>query len=110
MTTKASQIMALHKQGHTTRVIAEIVYGLTDEIPYKTWDQRMAYVRIVVKQRKGKSLSVADKRYLKNGGREKRAQNFVRRYWDDPKFRADHLAGKRRSRGLSPKATESCRA
>ena len=62
--TKAEQIMALYAEGHTTRVIAEIVYGLDDDsTPEKVWKSRTAYVRVVTRQRLGTSASAGDKRW-----------------------------------------------
>ena len=46
MSTKASQIMALHREGKCTRDIALQVYGEVTE-------SRLAYVRIVARQRNG---------------------------------------------------------
>lgn len=53
MTTKAATIMRLHAAGLSTREIALAVYG-------EALDKRMAYVRIVVRQRKGSGQSPAD--------------------------------------------------
>lgn len=82
--TKAQQILDLYEQGHTTRVIAGIVYGLDDDAPGAEWDRRMAYVRTVARQRRyGTGRSKADQRYWDSKGRERERV----RYHIDPAFR-----------------------
>lgn len=61
--TKAARIMELHAQGKSTRQIAVEVYGVPEDAAYAEWDKRMAYIRIVVRQRKGGKSGPADKRY-----------------------------------------------
>lgn len=61
--TKSDRIMALHAQGLSTRQIAERVYGINAKTSRKLADRKMAYVRIVVRQRQGGSKSPADTRY-----------------------------------------------
>lgn len=80
--TKAEQIMRLHRQGKTTRGIATAVYGLPDDAPNSITDKRMAYVRVVLRQRQGHS-SLSDKRYLSTKGNRRRRV----RYRDDPIYR-----------------------
>lgn len=82
--TKASQIMALHAQGLSTREIALEVYG-------EAIDKRMAYVRIVVRQRKGGTgITEATKRWQANNPRTYRAMRNKRhaeRYATEPVFK-----------------------
>ena len=54
--TKAAEIMALAAQGLSTREIALKVYGEATE-------GKLAYVRVVSKQRRGSSESLHDKRW-----------------------------------------------
>ena len=83
--TKAQQILALSAEGHTTRVIAGIVYGLDDDAPGADWDRRMAYVRVVLRQRReGTGASIYDRRYWDARGRDRQRE----RYHIDPDFRA----------------------
>lgn len=120
MTTKAAQIMALHQQGKTTREIALEVYG-------EATASQLAYVRIVVYQRKGTGVSPADRRYVgahraeinANASRRwqqapleykkavgiKSAERFRKRYKSDPEFRAA-----KRARNLAYVRTEHGRA
>ena len=88
MTTKKDRILALHKEGKTTREIAEVVYKLRKGAPQKEADKRMAYIRVVLNQRKGGSYSDADRRYMDNGGREVRNLRKQERYATDRVFRA----------------------
>ncbi len=87
--TKAQQIMNLHKQGHSTREIAEAVYGQQPD--YASWDRKMAYVRIVIRQRKGTRYSANDGRYLmrKFGGKTPREAHKLRQRerYRDPAYR-----------------------
>ena len=62
--TKKAQILALDKAGHTTRQIAEIVYGISPSAPYIEADRKMAYVRVALPQRGTRLVSEADKTYL----------------------------------------------
>lgn len=62
---KAEQIRQLAAEGHTTRVIAELVMGVADDAPYKEADRKMAYVRAVVRQRGEDGISEEQKRYLR---------------------------------------------
>lgn len=68
MTTLAAKILALNDGKRTTREIAELVYG--KGCPEK----RLAYVRVVLRQRKGSCSSENDRRYLESSlGQLKRA-------------------------------------
>lgn len=60
--TKAERIMRLHAQGKTTREIADAMYRVKNAT-HAERDRRMAYIRVVVRQRKGGKSSEADKRY-----------------------------------------------
>ena len=87
--TKASQIMALAAQGLSTRAIALEVYG-------EATPSRMAYVRIVARQRKGSGEGPADVRYRQSkGGRKKLSQRVMRHYWAN---REDVLARRKELR------------
>lgn len=88
MTTKKDRILALHQEGKTVRQIAEVVYGLPKGANHKERDRKMAYIRVVLNQRKGGSESDADRRYMDNGGREVRNLRKQERYATDPVFRA----------------------
>lgn len=90
--TKASQIMALHKQGKTTRQIAEAVYGLQPDCMPKVVDKYMAYVRVVVRQRKGSGRSEHDLKYMNNGGQAKASARKRMLYHTDQDYRAADLA------------------
>ena len=80
--TKAARIMALHRAGKTTREIAASVYGLREDAPSAEIDDKMAYVRVVVRQRKGKSASKHDIRwYRSEAGRKSNAAAHRRMYW-----------------------------
>ena len=48
---KADQIRALGKAGHSTRAIAELVYGLSPDASYAERSKKMAYIRVVLRQR-----------------------------------------------------------
>ena len=90
--TKAQQILALNAEGHTTRVIAGIVYGLNDDAPIADWDRRMAYVRVVLRQRReGTGASIYDRRYWDARGRDRQRE----RYHIDPDFRAQKVRSAR---------------
>ena len=95
--TKAQQILELYEQGHTTRVIAGIVYGIDDDASQTEWDRRLAYVRVVARQRVGRGRSEIDRRY-KEANRP--AINAYQRVWAKVKYHADpvwrerHLAAK----------------
>ena len=88
--TKAAQIMALAAQGLSTRAIALEVYG-------EATPSRMAYVRIVVGQRKdGKGRTQADIRWTNSeeGRKVRRATErarFQRQYHGNPAFRAKRI-------------------
>ena len=60
MTTKSARIMALHKEGRSTREIVHAIYGQS-AVNYRT---RCAYVRVVVNQRKGTGQSAHDIAYI----------------------------------------------
>lgn len=64
MSTKKQQIMALHARGKSTREIAAAVYGLSTSTPWREADRRMAYVRVVIRQRKGGNSSAHDVAWL----------------------------------------------
>ena len=118
---KATQILDLYEQGHTTRVIAWMVYGLTDEAPAKEWDSRMAYIRVVVRQRKGRGMSPIEVRYLtkKYGSMDAfykvrndrtsdwRNAYYRKRYQEDPVYRAAHLEQKRARRARARATAEA---
>ena len=70
MSSKKDRIMALHKQGKTTRQIAAKIYLLQTDAPSDEWDRKMAYVRVVIRQRKGTGRSPTDRRYMAAGGQE----------------------------------------
>ncbi len=89
MTTKAQQIMDLHKQGKTTRQIAEAVYGKQPD--HAAWDRKQAYVRVVVRQREGFGRSEHDRKYMNNGGRDMQNSSRRDRYARDPAFREHRL-------------------
>ncbi len=89
--TKKEQIMALHKQGKTTRQIAEAVYGLKPDCMAKTIDKYMAYVRVVTRQRKGSGRSEHDRKYMESGGRDLQNNRRRDRYASDPAFREYRL-------------------
>ncbi len=61
--TKVAQIMALAAQGLTTRQIACEVYGISLAAPKRVLDGPMAYVRVVVRQRKGGGDSPANAKW-----------------------------------------------
>ncbi len=90
--TKAQMILDLHKQGKTTRQIAEAVYGLQPDCMARAIDKHMAYVRVVVRQRRGSRRSATDQRYLDSGGYAKAAARHMERYKTDPEFRARSAA------------------
>lgn len=102
--TKAARIMALHATGLSTREIAIQVYGEDCDVPLK-----MAYVRVVVNQRKGRGASKHDLAYqksprgafLRNGYRRKR-------YAADPEYRA--VCASHNRRYLDKKALDTNRA
>lgn len=103
--TKKDQIMALHREGRTTRQIACEVYGLPLDAPKKVADRKMAYIRVVIRQRKGTSQSAADVTYLvrkygsvanghrvRNAGqRDYRSARHKRLYHTDPAWRQRKL-------------------
>ena len=92
---KAAQIRALHKQGHTTRVIAEIVLGLPSDASYKDADRIMAYVRAAARQRGTGSYcaSKADRKYTaKPEAKAKKAARHRHRYHTDEEYRKRHFA------------------
>ncbi len=62
--TKKDRILALHQEGKTTRQIAEAVYRLPKCAKQKEADRKMAYVRVVLRQRKGSGESEIDRRYV----------------------------------------------
>ena len=87
--TKAARILALHAKGKTIHEIAMAVYG-------EASDKRMAYVRVVTRQRRG-SQSEIDKRYETSvGGRQARSANFKYRWAHDEAFREYRNAACRR--------------
>ncbi len=85
--TKAATIMALHAEGKTTKQIAEAVYGA--QLSYAAWDRRMAYVRVVLRQRQGGGQSQHDIAYRRSSERyQKYHRDYAyRRYHSDPEFR-----------------------
>ena len=94
MKSKASRIRELYAQGLTTAEIASIV-GCSRE-----------YVRVAGRQRKDGSNSPADvawrtKHFGSNQAywkahnertKDRRSAYYRKRYWDDPEYRAQHLA------------------
>ena len=89
--TKSAQIMALHKQGKTTREIALKIYGAGCDVRVK-----MAYVRVVVNQRKGSGMSKHDKAYQAAEEAQTRRRAYQRgynkrRYHSDPVWRQAKL-------------------
>jgi hypothetical protein len=117
---KATQILDLYEQGHTTRVIAWMVYGLTDEAPAKEWDSRMAYIRVVVRQRKGRGMSPIDARYVtkKYGSlnafykvQNDRTQDWRNAYYrkrrEDPAYRAAKREQERARRARTKATAEA---
>ena len=99
---KADQIRALAAQGHTPRVIAELVWGLASDAAYKDVDRKMAYVRVTLRQRKG-GTSKNDKTYKKKkfGAatiREAWRIEHAIRYANNPAYRAKQAARLRASR------------
>ena len=92
MATKKSQILALDREGKTPREIAIIVYGLDSSLPARDIDRKAAYVRVVVRQRKGNGLSAFDRAYRKTdaakSSHRKRMRRWQkRRYETEPGFR-----------------------
>lgn len=63
MMTKAQKILELHQAGKTTREIATRIYGIPRNAPKAVADKKMAYVRVVIRQRRGSASSEIDKRY-----------------------------------------------
>ena len=114
MTSKKDLILALHAQGKTTREIAKAVYGVPDSAPQKVADRKMAYIRVVLRQRKGGGASDIDRRSLMRrfgaktyqeairirnaGNRDYRAAWQKRKYHSNPAYRAAKLAYHRRWR------------
>lgn len=94
--TKSAQIMALHKRGKTTREIAMAVYGLAPDPTRQVIDRKMAYVRVVLRQRKGQGTSPANTRYLISKGYKKTWQRNKERYHNDPAYRAKYRSRQRR--------------
>ncbi len=92
---KKDQILALAKQGKSTHQIAREVYGLPKWAGSETVDRKAAYVRVVLRQRKGGPISKHDARYLmtKYGGatvkEARKRANRIR--YADPKKYARHL-------------------
>ena len=106
MATKSEKILELYAQGLSTRAIAEIV-GTSD-----------SYVRVVARQRKGRSKSENDERYLESSLgqqtvrrisrdryrrlkadpdalrrlREQQREYRRHRYHNDPEYRQSHIA------------------
>jgi hypothetical protein len=93
--------MALHRRGKTTRQIAEAVYDLKPNCMAKTIDKYMAYVRVVVRQRKGEGRSEHDIRYMENGGRDLQNNSRRDRYASDPAFRERRLDAFRKWKGAN---------
>lgn len=85
--TKAATIMRLHAEGLSTREIALEVYALDPSLPWDVLDRKMAYVRVVIRQRKGTRQSQHDQRYLANGGQTRQRDRFKERYEADPVVR-----------------------
>ena len=84
--TLAAQIMKLHASGRSTREIALAVYG-------EAGKSRMAYVRVVARQRKGKGASDIDKRYCRSAHGRKALRTYRRnRYWSDGEYRERSIA------------------
>ena len=85
MTTKAERILTLARADLTTRQIAEAVYG-------EATKGKMAYVRVVTRQRKGGGSSKHDVAWRKANPDKVRAtklKSFKRRY-ADPVWRAQY--------------------
>ena len=57
--TKAKRILKLHSAGKTTREIAVAVSGLKPDAPHKVADRKMAYVRVVLRQRQRKGTGAS---------------------------------------------------
>jgi hypothetical protein len=92
MATKKLQILALDREGKTPRDIAIIVYGLDSGLSARDIDRKAAYVRVVVRQRKGSGLSAFDRAYRKTDAAKishrKRMRRWQkRRYETEPAFR-----------------------
>ena len=120
MTSKKDLILALHAQGKTTREIVVGVYGA--DLDRHRHRVKAAYVRVVLNQRKGGSVSDIDRRSLMRrfgaktykeairirnaGNRDYRAAWQKRKYHGDPVYRAARLAyGHRRRMALAREST-----
>jgi hypothetical protein len=94
--TKKVQILRLAKLGKTTREIATKVMGLAPDASRDEADAKMAYVRVVIRQRKGGTYSAADKAWLMRtygGATVQEAQrNKSRIRYADPTSRERELA------------------
>lgn len=91
--TKNKRIMAMHARGLNTRQIAQAIYGKEDMVDIKVRDRRMSYVRVVIRQRKGKGMSEFDRAYHKTDKyREIKRRQFQRRYYSDEQFRLACIA------------------
>ena len=100
MATLAAKILALNDGKKSTREIAEAVYGEATE------PKHLSYVRIVLRQRKGRSASKNDRRYESSPlGRATRCESS-RRHYRKPERRAYVLAYKKvlRATGSNAKA------
>lgn len=89
-TPKASRIAELHAKGMSTRQIAREVWGLPDDTPHRELDRKMAYVRVVLRQRNGDSYasSPADRRYYESDHGRRRINDRQRsKYALDPEYR-----------------------
>lgn len=104
---KAQRIRKLGAQGHTTREIAKLVYGLSESTSYAELSKRQCYVRVALRQRKDGQFSDIDRRYaLRKFGsikafqdhRNKQTRDYYKdRRQNDAEFRARQNAWKRTS-------------
>lgn len=85
--TKKEHILKLHTRGLTTREIATKVFRIDPAGSYAECDRKMAYVRVVIRQRKSNGRSAADLRWARNGGQALQNASRVRRYASDPAYR-----------------------
>ena len=104
MATIKSKILALHSEGKTPREIAIIAYEFDSKLSARDIDRKAAYVRVVVRQRKGKALSDFDRTYRKTEAAKVAHRVYMRlwqkrRYESDPAFRDAKRAAMRAYRG-----------
>ena len=92
--TKKDRIIALAHEGKTVRQIAEVVYRLPKGAKQKEADRKMAYVRVVLRQRKD-GPSKHDAAYIA-ANRDKicarKRRYYTRRYHSDAAWREQVLA------------------